>query len=431
MHTLTPTFSQRKIPSAAATALAILLLSGCAPSPSATGGTTHESSAVAGAASEPLSEEAREACASIFNRTVESSPSHIALVVDSTASNTTSGLSTELADTITTASKEGGSITVIAVDGEGATPTMIVKNAALSDEGTRDRPSVDQIAAFMPACVEQTLLPQAVPTTPGTDLHRAMALASEVVTPETQVVLVSDMISTSGPFALTPTSLTWDATELASSTASTAPIDLGGVPLTIEGVGNTSTPLLTANRDWLRDLAVGLCSEWNATGCDDITTSPVNPTPGGEGLPEDPIPAFPEVTATASGTSCLYEAPANLTFAGESEILAEGAAELFSGVIDTLIGTPAATATIIGHTASSHEPSLRDPIELSTARGNAVATLLTSNGVAASQIVAVRGVGDTQPKIEDIDPATGLQIEAAAALERRVDVIVEGAPCQA
>ena len=43
--------------------------------------------------------------------------------------------------------------------------------------------------------------------------------------------------------------------------------------------------------------------------------------------------------------------------------------------------------------------------------------------------LTVTGVGDTQPKVEDLDPTTGQQIAHLAAQERRVDVIIKGAPC--
>lgn len=403
---------------AAGAALLLLTLTAC--------GTETAADATA-APTTALSEEARTACTEVFGRTVDSATEQLVVITDLTASGAESAMPDALRDAVTAASLADGTITVIAVDGEGAAPTIIAKNAALSTEGARDRPSVAELAGYMPACVEQVLLLQAVPQAPGTDLHRALALASELITPGTKVFLLSDFISNTGPFALDEQILALTPEEAAARVAAAAPVDLQGAALTVEGIGNTSTPLLTANREWLRALAVSLCSAWNATGCDSIAASPVNAA-SRTGLPDDPMPAFPAVAVTSSAGACTFEAPASLAFAGDSAELAADAQEVFAPAIDLLRANPAATAVIVGHTASSGAYTPGQLLILSEQRADAVATLFTDSGIDASRLT-VTGVGDTQPKAEDLDPATGRQIEHVAAQERRVDVVIEGAAC--
>ncbi|MFT3942691.1 MAG: OmpA family protein [Ancrocorticia sp.] len=279
----------------------------------------------------------------------------------------------------------------------------------------------------MPACVEQVLQTQTVPEAPGTDLHHALALASEMITPDTKVFLLSDFVSTTGPFALDEQILALTPEDAAAHVAINAPVDLRGATLTVEGIGNTSTELLPVDRVWLRELAVDLCSAWNATGCTDITTNPVNAT-SRTGLPDDPMPAFPAVTVTSLQGACTFEVPESLTFAGDSADLADGAEEVFAPAIKLLSSNSSATTSIVGHTASSSAYTPGQLLTLSKQRAEAVATIFTGSGINESRLT-VTGVGDTQPKVEDIDPATGQQISHLAAQERRVDVIIKGAPC--
>ncbi|GIG20649.1 hypothetical protein Cch01nite_13730 [Cellulomonas chitinilytica] len=406
----------------ATTALAVLLLAiltACAgPTTAAPAGRTTT-----------LAADALSACADVFSRTVPGASDRIVVVADHTASGAPSAMPDALRDAIAAASLVDGTITVVAVDGEGAAPAIVAKDAALSTEGARDRPSVAELAGHMPACVEQVLLPQATPHAPGTDLHRALSLASELVTPGTAVYLLSDMVSTTGPFALNEQLLSLPADDAAARVAAAAPLDLRGAALSVDGIGNTSTALLTADRDWLRDLTAALCTRWDATGCDDIRTNPVNATSRG-GLPDDPMPAFPAVEVTSSAGTCTFEVPASLAFAGDSAQLAADAHEVFAPAIDLLRHNEAATATIVGHTASSGAHTAAELVDLSQRRADAVADVFVTGGVSEDRLT-VTGVGDTQPRVEDIDPATGQQIEPLAATERRVDVVVEGAPCPA
>ncbi|WP_314096181.1 OmpA family protein [Microbacterium foliorum] len=377
-----------------------------------------------------LSDAAIAQCSAVFDRTIPDADTKITLIIDGTASTVGGPLPDGVSRALVDASIADGSVTVISVDGEGAAPTIVVEDAALSTPGERDRPSVAELAAVMPACVDEVLGARAIPTAPGTDLYRALALASESVDENTRVFVLTDFVSTTGAFMLDDAMVAQDVAATTSSIAAGAPLDLHGAALSIEGIGNTAVPLLTAHRIWLRDLAVGLCSAWNASGCDTISTDPVNATPRKGDLPDDLIPLFPTPQATSMGDDCLFEAPASLAFAGDSDRLAPDAPAVFADAITLLRQHSDATATIVGHTASSPDYTSEQLIDLANRRATAVASVFTGAGIRQDRIRWI-GVGDTQPRIEDLDPGTGLQIEWAAALERRVDVIVVGAPCPA
>lgn len=168
MNTPTTTVARGRLALAATAAIALLTLTACG---SDTTIPPEESVTI-------LPEDAHAACADVFGRTIDDATERLVVIADFTASGAKQAMPDALREAVTAASLADGTITVIAVDGEGAAPTITATNAALSTEGARDRPSVKELAGYMPACVEQVLLAQAVPEAPGTDLHRALALAS-------------------------------------------------------------------------------------------------------------------------------------------------------------------------------------------------------------------------------------------------------------
>jgi outer membrane protein OmpA-like peptidoglycan-associated protein len=374
-----------------------------------------------------LSEGDLAACRDTFERSVPGAADHVIIVNDETGSVADMSSPNGIAADLHRASMNDGALTVIAVEGAGTAPRIVVKNAALSTPGPRDRPSVRRTADSIPGCVQEALLKGSMPTAPGTDLHRAMSLAAELAGPGTTIWLLSDMLANSGPLTLNPGLLSMNPTEAATKAASTAPLDLKGASLKVAGVGNSTTSLLSPQRTWLRDFSRGLCTQWRATGCDDINLDPVNPERADKDLPEDVLPPFPQITTASSAESCTFEVPAALAFAEESAVLGDGVKEVLAGPLGLLLQNPAATAKIVGHTATVLSSSDRG-LELSQRRAAAVMAYLINSGVAESRITS-RGVGDTEPKIEDIDPATGHQIDEMAAIERRVDILIGGVPC--
>ena len=389
-------------------------------------GTSAADAGTAGAATE-LSLEALQACREVFAR-VDAPGDQIVVVWDTTASVADMPFPSALAADLKAASLDDGTLSVIAVDGEGVAPRILAKDVALSTTGERDRPSVAKLAEVMPSCVQAVYLEGLVPTAPGTDLHRAMTIAAEIAEPGATVWTVSDMLPTIGQLALTEDVLAGPPAQAATTAAADAPVDLHGDVWRISGLANAASPLLGANREWVRDFTQGLCGGWNATGCKDIALDPVDPVRTATGLPEDPIPPFPAVTVATTPNSCSFTLPDELIFAGGSARLRDDVDQLLAQPLALLRASEQVTLLIVGHTASSGAYTAAQLLALADARGHAVRDRIVGAGIDDAR-VTTRGVGDSEPLAEDIDPATGLQIPEIAAAERRVELIVEGAPC--
>ncbi|QCC77402.1 hypothetical protein E2C04_09800 [Nocardioides daphniae] len=333
-----------------------------------------------------------------------------------------------LAEDLKTASLDDGTLSVIAVDGEAVAPRILAKDVALSTTGERDRPSVAKLAEVIPACVQSVYLNGLVPTAPGTDLHRAMTVAAEIAEPGATVWTVSDMMSTSGQLALSKAVLAEPADQAAETAAADAPVDLHRNVWKVSGMANAATPLLSASREWVRDFTRGLCRGWNASGCKSIELDPVNPVRTATGLPKDPVPPFPAVDAVTTATTCSFTLPDELLFDGGSAELRGDVDEVLNQPLALLDANAETTLRIVGHAASSGAYTAAELLALSKARVQAVRDRIVAAGIEKAR-VSSRGVGDTEPLAEDIDPSTGLQIPEIAAAERRVELIIEGAPC--
>lgn len=408
----------------AAAAAAAVSLSACGPT------TTPPATEPIGGGGQ-VSAEILAECQEIF--TVKRDPSagpHVIVLVDRTGSVADAPLPAGLATDLTEASQQDGALSVIAVEGEGQPPRLVAKQVPLSSPGERDRPSVGRLAQVMAGCVEQTYLGQDLtPTGPGTDLHAGLAMVAELANQNSHVWVVSDMVATVGPYALTPDLMAMTGTEAGAAAAARAPLNLHGAQVTVSGVANTSTALVADQRTWMRDYTQSLCQGWQVQGCETVTLDPVNPARADQGLPADPVP-FATVAVIRSATSCTFEVPASLTFAGDSATLTGGADQALADPVAVLAANPAARVSVVGHTASSASHTPQDLLDLSRARAQAVADYLAGQGIDSARI-STQGVGDTQPKGEDIDPGTGRQIPAQAAIERRVDIVVTGAgSCQ-
>lgn len=286
-----------------------------------------------------------------------------------------------------------------------------------------------KLAEVIPLCVQAVYTTSAVPAAPGTDLHRAMSLATEIAGPDATLWTVTDMLSTSGQLALTEAVVARSASEAAVDAAQGAPLDLAGITWKTAGLANTTAHLLSANRQWVRDFARGLCQAWNADGCDAFVLDPVNPTRNASALPADPIPPFPTVGSRTVGEDCSITLPYNLLFEPGSAQLRADAAEVLAKPLALMTENPHTTVSIVGHTASSGAYTAQELIELSKQRARTVHEGLVDLGVDGDRITRTVGVGDTQPLAEDIDAATGLQIPELAAAERRVELHIQGAPC--
>ena len=369
-----------------------------------------------------------EVCESVFAEGKADSAANLLIINDGTASAAKGPFPEELAADISSVSEQGGSLTIISVDGEGALSEIAAKDIALSTSGPRDRPSVAKLAEVMPTCIETLLSTLASPTAPGTDLHQSFALASELITPETVVWLLSDFIPTAGQISLKADDLSSDPQMIGTLFAKNVPLDFLGVPLKVDGIGNTHENLLTAHREWLKNFSVSLCEGWKFSGCENIDSSPIKALMDDDGKPEDFLPDFPTLEMHQINHGCALDFPAAIIFAGDSAQLREDASHVFAPAISMLQDNPNSTAIITGHAASSPDHTQSELEDLSKRRAAAVGGLFEQNSIAESR-VSLRGVGDSEPKAEDLD-ADGMQIESIAAGERRVDIVIEGVICE-
>lgn len=351
---------------------------------------------------------------------------HVVLVYDTSASVSAEalilpkGLDADLQE----ASKSDGSLTVILVEGEGVDPRILANAVPLSTLGERDRPSVPKIAEAMPSCVVDVLLDGQRPSAPGTDLGRAVSTASNLVGEGATVWLWSDFLWTSGDGALDKNLLSKSPQEAAAESALAHGIRLDGVMVKAAGIANTSVQGFTPRASsWLSEYAREVCTAWGAEGCDAIKHTPVNAVPGAADLPEDVVPPFPETSTECVEGGTLFEVPSAFLFAGDSAELRDDAREALAEPLQLLLDNPMAKAEIVGHTASSSRYTADELKGLSERRAHSVAQVLRDAGIEQDRL-AVRGVGDQEPKAEDLD-ANGTQNDQAAG-ERRVDVIVTG-----
>ena len=380
-----------------------------------------------------LSVEALKDCDTVFDRPEPpASAERAVILIDHTQKmSARTSIDPALITLLVHLSKVDGAVDIIAVDGDGAAPQVVAKNLPLSTAGARDRPSVDTVAAAIPTCVQQLLIDPIRPTSPGTDLYRAMSTVAELVTADTPVFIDTDFAANTGQLAFTPGLLAMEPADAAAAASRSAPLDLRGAEIHVTGVANTVPGLLPRERDWLHDTAVALCEQWHGSRCaEGIVLTPDNPTPqsGAAELPADePLP-FPKVTRVSTSTSCAYVLPASLTFDGDSAELSPGAEEVLREPVELLAATPGARAVIVGHTASSSKYTPAELVQLSKARARAVATHLRQRSAIGASRITISGVGDTEPLAEDLDDQ-GLQIPDLAAAERRVDLSILGAPC--
>lgn len=380
-------------------------------------------------ASASLRQDTKDACRDIWAAPADRAPSgpHVLIVVDRTAGVADQPLPPSLETDIRDASSTGGTLSVVGVEGAGKAPPILVKNAALNTPGPLDRPSVKDVAEAMPACVAAELLGQD-PEGEGSDIYAALAVAAELAAAETKLWILSDGQFNAGQVVLTEELLRLEPAAAAARISSTAPLNLKG-QWRQAGLANTTTPLGPAAREWMRTFTAALCTEWQASGCQDIALTPVNPVrSGSSALPaDDPLP-YPTSAVVKTAAGCTFIIPEILTFAKDSAELRDGAEDVLEVPAALAAGTSGSIVRITAHTASVPGTRSEDLIRFSRLRGESAANVFRAAGIPEDRLV-IEGVGDSMPLAEDIDPATGKQIESLAALERRVDILIQGAQC--
>jgi outer membrane protein OmpA-like peptidoglycan-associated protein len=125
-----------------------------------------------------------------------------------------------------------------------------------------------------------------------------------------------------------------------------------------------------------------------------------------------------KVTQTADNQLKL-EVPSDISFATGSAQISPRLEPILSRFAQTLIENPKTTVRIVGHTDSTGNDAINDP--LSVNRASSVRNQLAAQGVAANRI-AIDGRGSRDPIADNAS-------EAGRARNRRVDIFVgESAP---
>ncbi|MDR1851747.1 MAG: OmpA family protein [Propionibacteriaceae bacterium] len=269
---------------------------------------------------------------------------------------------------------------------------------------------------------------QRPPNKPGMSLFEGLALAAEKLASEGSrnpwIVLIGSGLDDYGDLATTTGQLSADLDALAERVAGANPgLKLSGVTVLVQSLGYAAPPqaiATDAQRQLVTDMWVTTLGRLGATviidyspatWCSVSTDQPVETT------------EFPSVDVGCQAETITYEFPSALLFDGDSAELREGAEELLAEPIRILLQNPSTRAEAVGHTASTATYTAEAHIRLSTERAEALGSVLRDSGVDADRITT-RGVGDSEPKNEDLNP-DGTQNEFAAG-ERRVDLLITG-----
>lgn len=377
-----------------------------------------------------LLDDTKKACQDIWSGSAVDRPDtrDLIVVVDRTAGLADQPLPQDLQSDIIDASNTGGLLSVISVEGEDKAPVIMAKHVPLNTPGPLDRPSVKKVAQIMPDCVASELLSRN-PEAQGSDIYSALAASAELATAQSKLWLLSDSQFNAGPVVLSPDLLAVSPEKAATKISAASPLDFEGAEWNQAGLANSTTPLSPVNREWLKTFTATICNEWKASGCTNMELTPVNPIRSTTGkLLEDKPLHYPVLVKRSTAAGCTFDVPGSLMFEENSDTLRDGYEIELETPVALAKAEPSSTVLITAHTASVPGISARDLTKFSKRRGLETRKVFLNAGIAGERIV-INGVGDTQPLGEDIDPVTGQQIEAAAARERRVDILIKGAPC--
>lgn len=266
-------------------------------------------------------------------------------------------------------------------------------------------------------------------TTDGLDMFEALTVAADQLASSGArhplVVMLGSGLDDKGSMTTTKGALNDDPATVADRVAKANPgVNLSKVTVLAQSLGYTSSPQQSptaTQRAVISDLWKNVLSKLGAA----VVTDPA-PGPGcsvATGKTVEPT-ALPSARVTSCGQGTInYELPASLLFGGDSSQLRSGDADLLAEPVRILRQNPGTVVELTGHTASSNTYTPDTSMRLSTDRAEAVGGILREAGIDASRITA-RGVGDTEPKHEDLNP-DGTQNQYAAA-ERRVDLLIKG-----
>ena len=240
------------------------------------------------------------------------------------------------------------------------------------------------------------------------------------------VVVLSSGIQTQAPLDLNTLGWNFDPQAVVADLKAKNLIpDAAGKHIQMYGIGvalGSQPPLPRPQRQLLQELWHEICVAGEAASCKvaDIDTSMTLPV---STLPVSVVAVPALGTATSAWTPSALSIPAAALFVADSPILLPGADDVLARLATQLSTCPSgARIRIIGHTADV-DPDHVDGQGLSDQRAGVCRDRLIARGVPVSLFTEVRGVADTQPRVNNV--VDGVFYENLAALNRRVDVHVE------
>ncbi|MBF6298974.1 OmpA family protein [Nocardia amamiensis] len=260
---------------------------------------------------------------------------------------------------------------------------------------------------------------------PGLELVRLMDRGSQY--PRARMFVLSSGASTEPPVDLDARGLNFNPEDIAESIHRQGLLNLTGHHVTYAGlgvVGGSQQPRLPAfARKQLEALWLQICEKAGADRCVVAESEPVTVPPRAT----LPVPIVPVPAAYTDADGCARYAQLDdqtLHFAPDSAALPASADEVLRPLVESARRCRVRQVDVIGHIACT-TPDGRDSSNLSGRRAEAVAARLVALGLPSSLLGTVTGRGANEPVIPNLTP-DGLQfIEAAAVLNRRVEVTLE------
>lgn len=364
-----------------------------------------------------------DACAALFVMPAVGDGTRVTVVMDPTASAVALKFDASMKAAIHAAAEKNGSLSILSVDGAGATPNWIGRDLSLNDPSLpSDTPRHTRISEMAPDCAEQ-LASTAAPSTPGSDILGAVQLAAQPMQSGDTLLVLTDGMSNAGMLDFSKQRYPATPESIVSALESRGQLPkLSGVTVEIAGIGSAVGPALNqVVVEWFLNVYRGLCDASGAAKCS-VSAGTGQAAPMRAGLPEDlalPLPQFE--APVVDGSECVFTVGSTVLFPGDSDRLLP-AADVALQQLATTLRVAGIQILIEGHTATMG--SVETNMRLSQLRADAVLERLISLGVDRATMRA-EGKGAEQPRAVPDHNDSGV-IDPAASQNRRVVVKVTG-----
>lgn len=260
---------------------------------------------------------------------------------------------------------------------------------------------------------------------PGLDALTLLDRAARYTSPGDSIILETSGIQTVDPLDLRTLGWQFNPERVVTDLVSKEVIpDLSGRQVMFAGLGSamgTQPPLPRPAHVQVEKLWLAICAAGNAKSCS-LAAKPLELTAP---VATNSVPVVPVESVSTTCAARMMSVPAAAAFAGDSAALLDGADRALTPIARALRQCPqGSTASIVGH-AADPTPGVVDALQLSDQRAEAVRVRLIALGAPHTVFTDVRGVGDTEPKVDNW--INGEFSEPLAALNRRVDVSIQPA----